>query len=315
MGVLYGRVREAPLKESLVTSVVIAVFNGAEILRLSVPAVLAAHGVDEVVWVDDGSTDATRAVLDELVGHDPRAKVLGLGTNRGRSAARNRGVAATIGQTVVFFDADVAPSIGSVIGLANQIDSRATASVARLKPVADHPDEPYQDYASRYSRGPDGDLEAGAALDWRYFVTGACAISRETLKAVGGFDEAVPYGEDQALAQRLAAVDPTGLRLAQPYVTLHDIGDLGRALENAGDYGRSLVLQPEGVSPGPIKRFRPLAPFVRHTIPLARSAVSRLPPGTLRRRLVRYLLGATALTAFAHARDDAPSGHPVHRGR
>ena len=47
-------------------SAVMGVYNGATRVRESVESVLAQDGVDlEFVVVDDGSTDATAAILDE----------------------------------------------------------------------------------------------------------------------------------------------------------------------------------------------------------------------------------------------------------
>ena len=297
------------------TSVVIAVYNGEHVLPRTVPAVLEADGVDELVWVDDGSTDETYRVLSDATDDDPRATVVRLESNRGRSAARNAGVSRSRGDVLAFFDADVEPARRSVAGLQAQIADGAAASVTRIRPVLDDPLEPYQDYALNYPRGPGAGLGVGSAIDWRFFVTGACAVRRSDLESVGGFDETVAYGEDQALAARLMVLYPTGLRLAGPPVRLFDIGDLERAVSNAASFGASVGSHPEWRGAwAALERRRRAAPWSRRATPVLRSAVRRLPPGRLRRRAVRYLLGATALSAFDRARDDASSGSGVGRG-
>lgn len=55
--------------------------------------------------VDDGSTDGTRAVLDEFAAADSRIKVLS-NTGRGVSAARNTGINAATNKYLAFLDSD-----------------------------------------------------------------------------------------------------------------------------------------------------------------------------------------------------------------
>ncbi len=81
-------------------SVVMSVYNGAKYLRASVASVLAQEGVDlEFIIVDDGSTDASAAMLDEWAATDPRVRVLRQ-QNRGLTCALIRGCAAARGKYV-----------------------------------------------------------------------------------------------------------------------------------------------------------------------------------------------------------------------
>lgn len=94
-------------------SAVIPVYNEAGrvaacIAELS--AVLVACSGDdwEIVLVDDGSGDGTGKVIDELVATDPRRlKGLHHPVNLGKGAAVRTGVLATVGQMVMFCDADL----------------------------------------------------------------------------------------------------------------------------------------------------------------------------------------------------------------
>jgi len=65
------------------------------------------EGEWEVVYVDDGSTDGSLAVLRELHGSDPRVKVLSFGRNLGKSAALAAGFRESAGDVVVTMDADL----------------------------------------------------------------------------------------------------------------------------------------------------------------------------------------------------------------
>ena len=64
----------------------------------------------EIILVDDGSTDGTGLLCDEIEKTDSRIKVLHI-PNGGVSTARNRGIAAASGEYIGFVDADDEPSL------------------------------------------------------------------------------------------------------------------------------------------------------------------------------------------------------------
>ncbi|MGQ9606919.1 MAG: glycosyltransferase family 2 protein [Thermogutta sp.] len=84
-------------------SVVIPVWNAARYLPETLRSVLRqTRPPEEIVVVDDGSTDASAAVAE---GFGPTVRVLRQ-ENRGESAARNRGIEAARGEWIAFLDAD-----------------------------------------------------------------------------------------------------------------------------------------------------------------------------------------------------------------
>jgi glycosyltransferase involved in cell wall biosynthesis len=85
-------------------SVVLPAYNRGTWIGASVASLLGQTGVDfEVIVVDDGSTDDTRARLEAFA--DPRLRVLAV-PHGGVAAARNAGVAACRGRYVAFHDSD-----------------------------------------------------------------------------------------------------------------------------------------------------------------------------------------------------------------
>jgi glycosyltransferase involved in cell wall biosynthesis len=91
----------APLR----VSVVIPVFNEGSTVAEVVRRVLAGGRAEEVLVVDDGSTDGTFAALSAL--EDPRLRILKHERNRGKGAALRTGFGAARGEVLVVQDADL----------------------------------------------------------------------------------------------------------------------------------------------------------------------------------------------------------------
>ena len=88
-------------------SVVIPVYNEAETLPQVLTRVLALPHLLEVIIIDDGSTDGTRAVADSFVSKDSRVRVNTFSKNSGKTAALKLGFSMTRGEVVVVQDADL----------------------------------------------------------------------------------------------------------------------------------------------------------------------------------------------------------------
>ncbi len=87
-------------------SVVVPTFNRAYCLARTLDSALAqTHGELEVIVVDDGSTDDTRAMIESRYAHDLRVRYLHQ-ANGAVSRARNTGIAAARGAFVAMLDSD-----------------------------------------------------------------------------------------------------------------------------------------------------------------------------------------------------------------
>ncbi|HEB53241.1 MAG TPA: glycosyltransferase family 2 protein [bacterium] len=95
-----------PLPKDFLLSVVMPVFNEQETLRDIVAAVLAEPTNKELILVDDGSVDESRAILEELA-QRPNVTVILREQNRGKGAALRVGFAAARGDVIVVQDADL----------------------------------------------------------------------------------------------------------------------------------------------------------------------------------------------------------------
>jgi teichuronic acid biosynthesis glycosyltransferase TuaG len=88
-------------------SVITPVWNAAATLGETVTSVQAQSVVDwEMLIVDDGSTDGSRALAERFAAADPRIRLLDSAENRGPAAARNAGIRAAHGRFIAFLDAD-----------------------------------------------------------------------------------------------------------------------------------------------------------------------------------------------------------------
>lgn len=88
-------------------SIIVPVYNVAPYLRECLDSILAQDSPSEyeVILVDDGSTDSSGTICDEYAEIHSRIKVTHQ-TNAGVGAARNVGIAAALGEYLLFMDSD-----------------------------------------------------------------------------------------------------------------------------------------------------------------------------------------------------------------
>ena len=92
--------------QGMTLSVIIPIFNEVNTLNTIVERVLETGLADEILLVDDGSTDGTRALLAELDGKN-RVRVILHERNQGKGAAVRTGLAAARGDVLLIQDADL----------------------------------------------------------------------------------------------------------------------------------------------------------------------------------------------------------------
>lgn len=104
----------------------IPLYNEEKILRETCRTVKndldAAFGGDyEVLFVDDGSTDGSRAILDELC--DERIRTISYAPNRGKGYAVRQGMLTGNGDLIFFTDCDLAYGTDVIREIAAQFDA------------------------------------------------------------------------------------------------------------------------------------------------------------------------------------------------
>ncbi len=189
-------------------SVVMPLYEKGETVGRAVASVLAQTAGDfELVIVDDGSTD--RGPEAVLAFTDPRVTLVHQ-AHAGVSAARNRGIALSKGDLVAFIDADdrwEPDFLETILRLQGKFPSCAMFATRYTVVLPDGRMRP--SYVRGVRPGPwEGILEdyfGVAAASEPPVWTSAVAITRQTLREVGGFAEGVNSGEDLLMWARVAA--------------------------------------------------------------------------------------------------------------
>jgi hypothetical protein len=125
-----------------------------------------------------------REVLSEVA--DVQGEIL-ICTKGSAAAARNRGIKESRGDKVVFLDDDSVPK-GDYFDRVAQLLDEYPAVTGRIR-----------DTGSPYTRGLSGQYDQGDNGHVTDTVVGCnMAVRREVLEEIGGFDERLPYGHEEA---------------------------------------------------------------------------------------------------------------------
>jgi glycosyltransferase involved in cell wall biosynthesis len=181
-------------------SVIIPTYNHARFVTQTVNSALAqTYPHVEVIVVDDGSVDDTRAVLDH---YGQQISYL-YQENRGPSAARNLGVRAARGDYFLFLDADDAVP-------PNKLDLQVSLLEARpdfglVYSGWQYVDEGGTQILGEGRPGKQGQVLKELLCRTLSFPPAAAVVRRKCLERVGLFDESLRGTEDTAMWTRIAA--------------------------------------------------------------------------------------------------------------
>ncbi len=194
-------------------SIVIPTYNYGCYIEAAINSVLNQRYKNiEILVVDDGSTDDTQSRLEQYQ-NDSRLNVI-VQSNQGAAAARNRGIKASTGAFIAFLDADD-------IYRPDNIAVKVSFLTAHQEFAWCYSNWAWVDKEGRtirFGNEPDMSLAHlranGNILHWVLqgykLQTNVFLFRRETLDAVGGFDESLTVLEDHDLYLRTAADFPIG---------------------------------------------------------------------------------------------------------
>jgi len=214
-------------KQAALISVVIPCYNYGRYLRETVESVLAqTYRFYEIIIVNDGSTDDTNQVAENLISENP-GKVIRLidQNNSGQPAiSRNLGIAAANGQYIMPLDGD------------DKIHPEMLEKC--IKVLTFYPDVSIA-YTDRQDfDGTDQVVQAGNfnfdKLKYANQISHCALFKKEVWEKVGGYRTNVRGVEDWDFWIAAGALGYKGLRITEPlfYYRRHDTGVYQDALKN-----------------------------------------------------------------------------------
>jgi peptidoglycan/xylan/chitin deacetylase (PgdA/CDA1 family)/GT2 family glycosyltransferase len=261
-----------------VVSVIIPAHNAQSTLERTLQSLIDQTFRDwEAIVVDDGSTDATARIAEQVIATDDRIKLIQQPAG-GVSRARNNGLSVARGGWVLFLDADDLITSQYMTRMLAETDrdpfcQAIVCGYARVTPDG----RIFDQYSA-----PGGDLFPLLAQTC-VFAIHACMLRRSLIVEAGAFDPALKTCEDWDLWQRIA----------RSGVMFHSVPDVMahycmRAMSASTDATRMLHdakrLLEQGHSPDPrVKNAAPASAngMPRHLLPAAQLYSVVWPAGLL----------------------------------
>lgn len=229
----------------LAVSVVLPVLNEGEDIERLLTEVLtqqAPPGGFEVLVVDGGSTDDTRAIVARMSRRSPQLRLLE-NPRRLSSAGRNIGAKAARGTYVLYLDGHCAlPRDDYLVRVVELFEETGAACLARPQPLNQFTTGTWTAAIatarhSRLGHNPASDIYGGAPAYTDPCSAGA-AYARVQIERLGGYDETFDACEDVEFNHRVAAAGLRAYRHPDLTVAYRPRGSLRGLLRQMIRYGR-----------------------------------------------------------------------------
>ena len=255
-------------------SALIPTYNNAAFIEEAIDSIRRqSHPVDEIIVIDDGSTDNTEALIATLTTASRDDLTYVKQDNQGPSAARNHGIEIASGDWIAFLDADdrwpqdkialqIAalkrePSLQLIAGDMAETDQQGNVRVESV--LAKH--QLLEQFQSLAGRPLNNALTA--LVEKNFIPTGTVLVKRAALKQAGGFNPDIRFGEDLELWAKIACHHPiTCLPQRLMYRRQHGanatqntgpmLEDLVKVMGSIGQYGAE-QLRRQGVKPSTLR--------------------------------------------------------------
>ncbi|MBL3526398.1 MAG: glycosyltransferase family 2 protein [gamma proteobacterium endosymbiont of Lamellibrachia anaximandri] len=193
-------------------SVIIPTYNRVDTLPRALDSVLSQHlAPDEVIVVDDGSTDETADLISRQY---PQCRYLHQ-SNQGVSSARNRGIREAQGGWIALLDSDDA-------WLPQKLQLQSDALKAKPGHLICHTEEIWIRNGVRanamHKHAKSGGFIFDRCLPLCAISPSSAILHRSLFDSIGLFDERLPACEDYDLWLRICATEPV-LFLPEPLIT------------------------------------------------------------------------------------------------
>jgi len=116
-------------KKKYSVSVLVPAFNEEKTIKDTVIAIFdSGYPIEELIVLNDGSTDNTKKIVTELLAHYPKLKLVNK-ENSGKADSLNQGIELAKGELIAVVDADSYPSKGSFKKLVGFFNNKEVGAV------------------------------------------------------------------------------------------------------------------------------------------------------------------------------------------
>lgn len=183
-------------------TILMGVYNGQETIKAAVGSLLSQSFTDiEVLVVNDGSTDKTGQLLEEI--RDPRVIILTNAENIGLTRSLNRGLHIATGEFIARLDADDIAYPERIEKQLAWMESNPQAGVCGT-----YAEVQGEVWGSRVSSDE-------CLIDWllvdNIFVHSSVMMRRQLILDAGGYNENYEYAQDYELWARISAATAFGM--------------------------------------------------------------------------------------------------------
>jgi glycosyltransferase involved in cell wall biosynthesis len=192
-------------EKKLNISAIVPLFNGEQFISEALESLLSqTHPIDEIIIIDDKSTDQSLEKVQKLIETNETIKLLKNSSNKGSSHCRNLGIKESSGDYVLFLDQDdyLAPSfIDETNNHLNQHRGKEVAGLHTSYFIVDEKGEITAE--TSYKEIQPEEFLGYQFVRNRILSNSGTVVKKSVLEQTGFYDESLKFSQDWDLCLRI----------------------------------------------------------------------------------------------------------------